>query len=77
MLQTSTFSLQPYHYRPYLSPLLRYPSIASQLRYPHHPDAVGALKLENDDDLYPLCSGQDGERGDEPAGFLIRRFLQE
>lgn len=55
-------------HRPHFPSFLRYPSVAGQLRHPRHSETAGARQLEDDDDLYPLRSGQDGQRANKSAG---------
>jgi hypothetical protein len=57
----------PKNHRSHLSALLRHTSLTGKLRHPHHPDAAGTFKPEDYHDLYPLCSGQDGQGSEEPA----------
>ncbi len=39
--------------------------------YPDYPDAPRSQRCSHDHDLYPLCPGQDSERGQKSAGFLM------
>ena len=56
--------------RAHLSPQLRQPFVAGELRPSHHSGIAGTQRRVHDDDLYPHGAEHHPERGEESAGFV-------